>query len=82
MKKQDSIRNDKNIKIGSNIKRIRKSRNMKSVDLIREVNLLGIDLNTFSLSKIEACSQHITASQFKAIRKVLCCEYEDLLKES
>ena len=50
------------------------------MDLIQQVNLFGVELNTFSLSKIEAKKQHITASQFKAIRHVLKCEYEDLLQ--
>ena len=45
-------------------------------------NLLGIELNTFSLSKIEANTQHIKASQFKAIPKALNCDPMDLLQES
>lgn len=76
------IKNDDQIRIGSNIKRLRTEQNMKSVELIRQVNLLGVDLNTFSLSKIEANTQHIKASQFKAIMKVLNCNAEDLLKDS
>lgn len=74
------IRNDEQIQIGSNIKRLRTQRNMKASELIREVNLLGVELNTFSLSKIEANTQHIKASQFKAIMHILGCSAEDLLK--
>ncbi len=77
-----SIKNDEHILIGSNIKRLRISRGIKSGDLIRQVNLLGVELNTFSLSKIEANTQHIKASQFKAIMEVLQCTAEDLLKET
>lgn len=82
MKSPDKIKNDSNISIGKNIKKIRTKQKMKSVDLIRQVNLLGADLNTFSLSKIEAGTQHITATQLKAIRQVLLCEYEDLLSDN
>lgn len=77
-----SIKNDENIQIGSNIKRIRTNLGMRSSELIRQVNLLGVDLNPFSLSKIEANAQHIRASQFKAIMQVLNCSAEDLLMET
>ena len=75
-----SIKNDEHILIGSNIKRIRTAQGIKSAELIRQVNLLGVELNTFSLSKIEANTQHIKASQFKAIMEVLQCSADELLK--
>ena len=74
------IKNDDSIRIGSNIKRIRKEKKIKAVDLIREVNLRGVELNTFSLSKIEANTQHVKASQFKAIMEILDCDVMDLLR--
>lgn len=74
------IKNDEQIQIGSNIKRVRRQKHMKAAELIREVNLLGVDLNTFSLSKIEANTQHIKASQFKAILTVLGCSADELLR--
>ena len=43
-----SIKNDEGIKIGSNIRKIRESQNMKTGTLVREVNLKGIDMTTFS----------------------------------
>lgn len=76
------IKNDERILIGSNIKRLRTAQNLKASELIRQVNLRGVDLNTFSLSKIEANSQHIKASQFKAIMEVLKCSAEELLMDS
>ena len=75
------IKNDEQILIGSNVKRLRKEKHLKAHDLIREVNLRGVDLNTFSLSKIEANTQHIKASQFKAIMEVLGCDASELLRE-
>ena len=76
------IKNDESIQIGSNIKRLRQERQIKATELIREVNLRGIELNTFSLSKIEANTQHIKASQFKAILEVLDCDASQLLQET
>lgn len=80
MQRDSYIKNDELIQIGSNIKRIRTARGMKASELIQQVNLMGVDLNTFSLSKIEANTQHIKASQFKAIMHVLNCSAEELLK--
>lgn len=82
MSKDTYIKNDENIEIGRNIRRIRLIKGIKGSNLIREVNLLGADLNTFSLSKIEANRQHIKATQFKAIVRVLKCDPMDLLEES
>lgn len=76
---ETSIKND-SILIGSNIKRIREEKHIKPKDLVRYVNLEGIDLNVFSLSKIEANRQHVKASQFRAIAKALNVEYQELLK--
>ena len=76
-----TIKNDEQILIGSNIKRLRVAQGMKSGELVRQVNLLGVELNTFSLSKIDANTQHIIASQFKAIMEVRQCSAEDLLSE-
>jgi len=76
------IKNDESMQIGSNIKKLHLKRGLKTTDLIREVNLKGVDLNTFSLSKIEANTQHIRASQFKAIMEVLECEESRLLEEN
>lgn len=74
------IKNANGICIGSNVRRLRIERHMKSSDLVREVNLLGVDLNLFALSKIEANAQHVKASQFKAFMQILDCTAEELLK--
>ena len=57
------IKNDTDIQIGSNIKKIRIAKGMRPSDLVREVNLRGISMTIFSLSKIEANTQHVKASQ-------------------
>ncbi len=74
------VKNDGGVRIGSNIRKLRMAKNMKTSDLVREVNLPGVSMTIFSLSKIEANTQHVRASQLKAIKEVLQCSYEDLLK--
>lgn len=73
--KQDSI------KIGENIRKIRKQRKIKQVDLVKELQLKGIDITRESLVKIERGIQHIYATQLKAIKEILDTSYDDLLKE-
>ncbi|MEY8337543.1 helix-turn-helix transcriptional regulator [Lachnospiraceae bacterium 62-35] len=75
-----SIRNDQKILIGSNIKRIRQKRNLKPGELVLKVQLSGVDINIFSLSKIEANIQHIKASQLRAIAKILDVDCMELLE--
>ena len=76
------IKNDHNIQIGTNIRRIREQHKMRNSELVCAVNLLGIALTPQSLSKIEANTQHITASQFKAIIQVLGCDPLELLQSN
>ncbi|MBQ6795410.1 MAG: transcriptional regulator [Clostridia bacterium] len=72
--KQDSIQ------IGANIRRIRKERNIKQVDLVRLLQLEGIDMTRECLVKIERGIQHIYASQLRAIRDALSTTYDELFK--
>ena len=72
--KQDSI------KIGENIRRVRKDKGLKQVELVRKLQLSGIDITRESLVKIERGIQHIYATQLKAIKEILETSYEELLK--
>ena len=71
--KQDSVC------IGKNIKEIRKKRKIKQVDMVKYLQLLGVDITRESLVKIERGSQHIYISQLKAIKEILNASYEELL---
>lgn len=72
--KQDAIH------IGRNIKNIRKEKKIKQIDVVRKMQLMGIDITRESLVKIERGIQHIYATQLKAIKEILDTSYEELLK--
>ncbi|WP_294149117.1 helix-turn-helix domain-containing protein [uncultured Clostridium sp.] len=74
------IKNDSDVQIGSNLKKLRTAKGMRPSELVREVNLLGVSMTIFSLSKIEANTQHVKASQLRAIKEILGCSYEALLE--
>ena len=68
------------IKIGDNIRRARKNCNVGQTELVRLLQLRGIDITRETLVKIERGIQHIKATQLRAIRDVLKKSYDELLK--
>lgn len=77
----DFIKNDENISIGANIRRIRLSQNIGQTRLVTLMQLKGINITRQTLVKIETGTQHVKASQFKAIKEILNTSYDELLKE-
>ncbi|MEZ3463223.1 MAG: helix-turn-helix domain-containing protein [Lachnospiraceae bacterium] len=65
--------------IGHNIRKIRKSRGIRQVELVRMMNLQGIPITRECLVKIERGIQHIQIQQLRAIRDALDTTYEKLL---
>ncbi len=72
--KQDEIH------IGKNIREIRKQRGIGQTELVRMLQLMGVDITRETLVKIERETQHIKATQLRGIRDVLKTTYDDLLK--
>lgn len=72
--KQDSIL------IGNNIKSIRKQKKIKQTEIVRRMQLMGVDITRESLVKIERGIQHIYATQLKDKKEVLDTTYDELLK--
>ena len=71
--KQDEIR------IGENIRSIRKEREIGQTEMVHKLQLMGVVITRESLVKIERGIQHISASQLKGIRDVLQTSYDELL---
>lgn len=78
---EQKIKQDDNIHIGANIRRIRKEQNMGQTELIQKLQLTGLTMTRETLVKIERGIQHIQASQLKAIKEVLKTTYDELMKE-
>lgn len=69
------------IAIGANIRRIRKEKKIKQVELVRLLQLEGVEMSRETLVKIERGKQHIRATQLRAIRDALGTTYDELLAE-
>lgn len=66
--------------IGANIRAIRENKGMKPKELLRQLQLEGMDITREALVKIESGNQHIKASQLRGIRDALQTTYDELLK--
>ena len=76
---EQKIKQDK-ISIGENIRRIRLAQGIGQTELVRILQLEGIDMTRECLVKIERGIQHIQATQLRAIRDALKTSYDELLK--
>ena len=68
------------IKIGANIRRIRKEKGIGQTALAIKLQLSGTDITREALVKIERGIQHIYASQLRSIRDALDTTYDELFK--
>ena len=78
---EQKIKQDDTIHIGNNIRLIRKERKVGQTALVRQLQLMGVDMTRETLVKIERGIQHVQASQLRGIRDVLQTTYDALLAE-
>lgn len=77
---EQKIKQDGEVHIGQNIRRIRKECGFGQTELIRMLQLNGVSMTRETLVKIERGIQHIQASQLKAIKEVLNTTYDELMQ--
>ena len=70
------------IPIGANIRAIRTAQGIRQTELVRLLQLGGVEMTRETLVKIERGTQHIRASQLRGIRDVLHTTYDALLAEA
>ena len=76
---EQKVRQDQ-IHIGGNIRRIRLAKHIGQTELVRQLQLLGVDMTRETLVKIERGTQHIRASQLQGIRDALQTTSDELLR--
>ena len=79
MKERQLPYGDKNI-CGANIEKLRKLRGMKQLELIAQMQVMGVDINPSSLSKLEGQRRVATDRELQAIAKIFGVSMEELLK--
>lgn len=76
---EQKIKSDTEINIGKNIHVLRKAKQIRQKDMVREMQLRGLPITREAYVKIEGGRQHIYASQLEAIKDVLGVSYDELL---
>ena len=66
--------------IGANIRRIRKRNKIGQTELVRLLQLQGVNMTREALVKIERGVQHIQATQLRAIKDALDTTYDELFQ--
>lgn len=66
--------------IGTNIKRLRKERGLKAVDVIAKLQLLDINVNTGIFSKIEKGRNNPTVDMLIALTNIFQCDFNEFFK--
>lgn len=77
---ESKILSDTKIDIGSNIRRIRLSKGIKQIEVIRQLQLMGFNVTKETMVKWEHGNKHSPASQLKAIKEILDTTYDELLQ--
>ena len=67
--------------VGKNIERLRTARGIKQNDFISKIQVMGIDINPTSYSKLEGQLRIATDKEIYVIAKVLGTSLEDLFSE-
>jgi len=76
---EQKIKQDK-INIGKNIRTIRENHEIGQTELVRMLQLEGVEITREAIVKIERGIQHIQATQLRAIRDALKTSYDELLR--
>lgn len=75
------IRSDSTISVGANIKRIRQAKGIRAFDLIRELQLQGLNINKQRYYKLEHDLANVFASELVAIAEYLGVDISELFKQ-
>ena len=71
---------DKNI-CGANIERIRKETGLKQLEIVAQLQVMGVDINPSSYSKLEGQRRMASDIEVQAIARILNVPIEELFAE-
>ena len=80
MKPRKAVYGTKNIS-GAKIEQIRKQHGMKQITLVAKMQLMGVDINPSSLSKLEGQTRAATDIELHAIAKIFSITIDSLIND-
>ena len=69
------------IPLGRNIQTVRMSKNMKQIEVVEQLQLMGSMMSRSTLANIEAGRRNIKASDLKALQVLFDVEYSEFFKD-
>ena len=67
--------------IGTNIRRLRKERNLKAVDVIAQLQLREINVTTGIFSKVENGRNNPSVDMLIALTEIFNCSFDEFFKQ-
>lgn len=67
--------------IGTNIKRLRKERNMKATEVIAKLQCENVNVTSGIFSKVENGYNNPTVDMLIALTKIFKCDYNEFFKQ-
>lgn len=67
--------------IGTNIKRLRKERNMKATEVIAKLQCENVNVTTGIFSKVENGYNNPTVDMLIALTKIFKCDYNEFFRQ-
>lgn len=77
--REEKIIDNDNI-IGSNIRRIRLEKGIGQTELVKQLQLMDVDITRETLVKIESGKQHIKLEQLKKIKSIFDTTYDNFFE--
>lgn len=74
----DRVIQVQDINIGANIKKYRELKELKQTDIVKQLQLSGIDISIYSYNRIEKGTQNPTVSFLLAICNLIDCDMNDI----
>ena len=77
----ERVNQHKNPIVGKNIKRLRKERKMKSIDVIAKLQLKGLNVNVGTFPKVENGYNNPSVDLLIALTDILGCDFNAFFKQ-
>ena len=77
-KSVDRVIQVSDVNIGENIRLFREKMGLKQTDLVKKMQISGIDISVYSYNRIEKGTQNPTVSQLLALCNLLKCDMNDI----
>lgn len=72
------IQVNEDIKIGDNIRKLRLAKKLKQTDMIRLLQLSGLDISIYSYNRVEKGTQNPSVKFLQLCCRILECDYNAL----